>query len=324
MSLASVRLKSIRSRHIGGQDAVVRGVPVQRRQVVENAEPRAVDMNGTYAVGQLYVQEYRLESPVCPYPVLLWHGGGMTGAQWESTPDGRDGWLWRLLQAGFDVSVCDAPERGRASWAMYPQVYPTEPQFRTKEEAWSLFRIGAAQGYAPHPALRQAYPGQQFPVQAFDQFAKQFVARWLDHDAMTLRAYRELLEQTGPCILLAHSQGGGYATRLARLCPRLVRAVVAVEPTGVPDQPSATCAPHLLIWGDHFGDNGTGAPGVWADYRDRTDRYWSALQRHGCTAEVYDLPAMGITGNSHFCMLDLNSDEVVAKVNAWLLHHAGT
>ena len=128
----------------------------------------------------------------------------MTGAQWESTPDGRQGWLWRLLQSGYDVFVADAPERGRASWAMSPQVYDTAPIFRSKEEAWQLFRIGPADGYAPAGQARRAYPGQQFPEDAFDTFAKQFVPRWLNHDAMALDAYRPVsyTHLTLPTILL--------------------------------------------------------------------------------------------------------------------------
>ncbi len=100
MSDIPVQLKSIRSHYLGGFEVVAGGLPMQQQKVVGNASPRLIDMNGGYSVGQLYVQEYRLAQPTRPYPVLLWHGGGMTGAQWESTPDGRDGWLWRLLQAG--------------------------------------------------------------------------------------------------------------------------------------------------------------------------------------------------------------------------------
>ena len=123
MSDAPVLLKSLRSHFLGGREVAASGLPVLRKQVVGNGAARAIDMNGSYCAGQLYVQEYRLAEPRHPHPVLMWHGGGMTGAQWESTPDGRQGWLWRLLQSGYDVFVADAPERGRASWAMYPQIY---------------------------------------------------------------------------------------------------------------------------------------------------------------------------------------------------------
>lgn len=308
-----VLLKSLRSHFLGGREAVASGLPVLRRQVVGNGAARAIDMNGSYCAGQLYVQEYRLAEPRHPHPVLLWHGGGMSGAQWESTPDGRQGWLWRLLQSGYDVFVADAPERGRASWAMYPQIYDAAPIFRSKEEAWHLFRIGPANGYAPHGQPRRAHPGQQFPADAFDTFAKQFVPRWLAHDAMALDAYRELLDLAGPCIVIGHSQGGGYATQLARECPGPIRAVVAVEPTGTPERVDGSLPPQLLVWGDHFDHHDT-----WQRYRAQTDAYWDALRRAGRRADVLDLPAAGIAGNSHFCMLDRNSDRIAELIVDWL------
>ncbi|CUI32684.1 Alpha/beta hydrolase family [Achromobacter xylosoxidans] len=310
---APVLLKSLRSHFLGGREAMASGLPVLRRQVVGNGAARAIDMNGSYCAGQLYVQEYRLAEPRHPHPVLLWHGGGMSGAQWESTPDGRQGWLWRLLQSGYDVFVADAPERGRASWAMYPQIYDAAPIFRSKEEAWHLFRIGPANGYAPRGQPRRAHPGQQFPADAFDTFAKQFVPRWLAHDAMALDAYRELLDLAGPCIVIGHSQGGGYATQLARECPGPIRAVVAVEPTGTPERVDGSLPPQLLVWGDHFDHHDT-----WQRYRAQTDAYWNALRRAGRRADVLDLPAAGIAGNSHFCMLDRNSDRIAELIVDWL------
>lgn len=310
---APVLLKSLRSHFLGGREAVASGLPVLRRQVVGNGAARAIDMNGSYCAGQLYVQEYRLAEPRHPHPVLLWHGGGMSGAQWESTPDGRQGWLWRLLQSGYDVFVADAPERGRASWAMYPQIYDAAPIFRSKEEAWHLFRIGPADGYAPAGQPRRAHPGQQFPADAFDTFAKLFVPRWLAHDAMALDAYRELLDLAGPCIVIGHSQGGGYATQLARECPGPIRAVVAVEPTGTPERVDGSLPPQLLVWGDHFDHHDT-----WQRYRAQTDAYWDTLRRAGRRADVLDLPAAGIAGNSHFCMLDRNSDRIAELIVDWL------
>ncbi len=313
MSDAPVLLKSLRSHFLGGREVAAGGLPVLQKQVVGNGAARAIDMNGSYCAGQLYVQEYRLAEPRHPHPVLLWHGGGMTGAQWESTPDGRQGWLWRLLQSGYDVFVADAPERGRASWAMYPQIYDAAPIFRSKEEAWQLFRIGPADGYAPAGQPRRAYPAQQFPDDAFDAFAKQFVPRWLAHDAMALDAYRQLLDLAGPCIVIGHSQGGGYATQLARECPGPIRAVVALEPTGTPERVDGPLPPQLLVWGDHFDHNDT-----WRRYRAQTDAYWDALRRAGRRADVLDLPPAGIAGNSHFCMLDRNSDRIAELIVDWL------
>ncbi|MGJ7544344.1 esterase [Variovorax sp. LT1R16] len=315
--MSQIILKSIKSRHLGGSDRVLSGVAVTEREVVLGGGARAVDLNGTYSVGQLYVTEYRLASPRHPWPVLLWHGGGMTGAQWEATPDGRTGWLWRLLQAGFDVLVSDGPERGRASWAMVPQIFEQPPLFRTKEDAWSVFRLGPAGGYHANLAQRRAFTPQQFPVHAFDAFARQFVPRWTGHDDMALAAYQALVEQTGPCFLIGHSQGGGYAAHIARRCPGLVRAVVAVEPTGVPVDAALPVAPHLVVWGDHFE-----AHALWRHYRSQAEHYWQQLIARGQIGHTLDLPAQQILGNSHFCMSDRNSDDIADLVGDWLAHQS--
>lgn len=302
-----VALKLMRSHFLGGREVGVDGLPVERQQLVNNAPAREIDMNGSYSVGQIYAQEYRLAEPRHSYPILLWHGGGMTGAQWEATPDGRPGWVWRFLQAGYDVFLADAPERGRASWAMFPQVYRQAPIFRSKEEAWRLFRIGADY------ANRQPYEGQQFPVDAYDIFSRQFVPRWLGHESLALDGYRELLKLAGPSIVIAHSQGGGFATRLAAENPAAIAAVVGVEPTGMPFTAPENAPPHLSVWGDHFAKSS-----IWQAYRERAENYWSLLQAQGLAADTIDLPDAGLPGNSHFCMLDRNSDAVATCILQWL------
>jgi hypothetical protein len=85
-------------------------------------------------LGQMYVQYVQLAAPRAAAPLLMWHGGGMTGANWETTADGRPGWQMFFLRSGFDTYVSDAVERGRASWAPHPQAYSDAPYFRTARE----------------------------------------------------------------------------------------------------------------------------------------------------------------------------------------------
>ena len=35
-------------------------------------------------------------------PLLMWHGGGLTGVTYETTPDGREGWLNMFVRKGWD------------------------------------------------------------------------------------------------------------------------------------------------------------------------------------------------------------------------------
>src|SRR5215813_13103203 len=111
---------------------------------------------------------------------------------WETKPDGKPGWQMFFLNRGYDVYVSDAVERGRASWARYPEFFKSEPLFRSKKEAWELFRFGNTGSYDPNPANRRAFPDSQFPTEALDQFAKQGVPRWVTNDAAT-----QAIRQTG-------------------------------------------------------------------------------------------------------------------------------
>ena len=70
----------------------------------------------------MYVQYVKLAQPRGRVPLLLWHGGGLSGVTWETKPDGKPGWQQFFLNAGDDVYVSDAVERGRASWARYPEI----------------------------------------------------------------------------------------------------------------------------------------------------------------------------------------------------------
>lgn len=308
-----LNLRSIGSFHVGGQRKTLRGLPVEQVRLAVGAAARTVDPNGSYVSGQMYVQYYLQQQAVSPWPIVLWHGGGMTGANWESTPDGRPGWLQRLLESGFDVYVCDAVERGRAGWSRWPDIYEHAPLFRTMEEGWDMFRIGPAQ--ADGLAVPKAHAGQQFPTEAFEAFAAQWVPRWADHEAMTLQAYEAFLERIGPCVLMAHSQGGGLALTMATRRPDLLKAVVAIEPSGAPQELPHTpvCPAYLMVWGDHVHDHP-----VWHKYRTRVDEHQQQLCAVGAKAETLDLPQRGIAGNSHFPMLDSNSDQVLDCILHWL------
>ncbi len=311
----SFQLKNIVSFHVGGRNVSLSGRTKEMRRLAQGGTPREINPNGDYQFGQMYVQGYLQENPRHPLPVMLWHGGGMTGVNWETAPDGRPGWLHHFLNAGYDVYICDAVERGRSGWNAFPDIYTDAPLFRTKNEAWDMFRLGEKDGYHTDPALRVSHPEMLFPLEFFDQFACQWVPRWADHEMLTMSAYRALLEKTGPAIVIGHSQGGGFALRAALEFPDLVAATVALEPSGAPDRKSSVgkSPPHLIMWGDQIHSHA-----IWAGYRKTVDRYVSQLRELKTTVEVIDLPAEGIRGNTHFLMMDRNAHTLANRVLAWL------
>ena len=181
----------------------------------------------------MYVQYVLLRSPKSPYPILMWHGGGLAGPTWETKPDGGEGWQNWFLRAGYDVYVSDAVERGGRHGRDIPKSTASS-LFRPKSEAWELFRFGPAGSFSNRPDHRKPFPNIAFPVESLDQFAKQLLPRWTINDERTQKAYDALVQRVCPCIIMAHSSGGPFAFAAAMHAPDRVKGVIAIEPAGAP------------------------------------------------------------------------------------------
>jgi pimeloyl-ACP methyl ester carboxylesterase len=142
-----LRFESISSRFIGGRSLALTGQPVEEVALSSALPGYQHDGNDTYYIEQAYVQRFVPVGRVRDEPVLLVHGGGMTGACWESTPDGRPGWLTVFLRAGLPIDVLDNVERGRAGWCAAPRVWPGKPIMRGEREMWEVFRLGRPEDY---------------------------------------------------------------------------------------------------------------------------------------------------------------------------------
>jgi len=315
---ADLSVAEIGSFHVGGRAASLAGLPTRDVVFTAGSAPIKVDPNGDFEVEQMYVQYVKLASPKARYPLLLWHGGGLTGVTWETKPDGQPGWQLFFLRAGHDVYVSDAMERGRASWARYPEIITSEPLFRTKKQAWEDFRIGAVGSYKLNPAERVALPGQLFPVEAFEQFMKQGVPRWATTDAQIQAAYNALVQKVCPCVIVTHSQGGNFGFNAALAAPDKVKALISVEPTGTPKPEllaggKLKAVPHLVVWGDFVAQSA-----LWTRFLPASKTYADALRAEGGVADWFDLPKMGVAGNTHMLMMDKNSDQVAGLIQKWM------
>ena len=311
-------VSEVGSFHVGGKQVSLSGLPEREIVFTPGAAPLKVNPNGDFEAGQMYAQYVKLAQPKAKYPLLLVHGGGLTGVTWETKPDGAPGWQQFFLKAGHTVYVNDAVERGRASWARYPEIYSSEPFFRTKKEGWELFRIGLNGSYDTDPGKRKAIEGTQFPIQAFDQFIKQGVPRWSSNDAATQAAYDAYVQKVCPCVIIVHSQGGNFALQAALNNPGRVKAIVAVESSGSPD-PDKTdwsalkATPVLFVWGDNLA-----GPPFWQGIAARMERVRQKLLAQGGVADRLELPQAGIRGNSHMMMMDRNSDQIAQLIQDWL------
>lgn len=310
-----VALASWGSFHVGGKLVELSGKPVREVVFSPGGVPAKVDPNGTYMAGAMYAQYMIPAQPRGAAPLLMWHGGGLTGVTWETTPDGREGFQHYFLRRGWPVYVSDAVERGRSGWSMYPDILKGEPVFLTIDNPYERFRIGDGPGsYARGTTL----PGVTFPTDraSYLQFTKQNVPRWTTTDAMILDAYIALLEKVGPSVVMVHSQAGLFGWRAAQERPHLVRALVLLEPATVGD-PAKVAAlkdiPQLVVYGDNIDKDSR-----WPTIRGNGVKFAEAVRAAGGSVDVVDLPERGIKGNSHMMMMDRTSDQVAALAQDWL------
>jgi pimeloyl-ACP methyl ester carboxylesterase len=259
------------------------------------------DPNGTYAIDHAYVN-YLIPAGADRPPILFVHGGGMTGTCWETTPDGRPGWLTSFLHAGWPCYVIDNTDRGRAGWCGLPGIRSGQPIMRSTEECWTTFRIGPQNSYRE----RNPFPGSVFPIDALPELARQTVPRWTTTDELGIAALHAAVKKIGPCVLIGHSQGGGFTAHVANAAPDTVLATVLLEPHGLPHNATG---PQLVVLGDNL-DKSTitqQLTPVWDHYRTTSPH-----------VDTMHLPSLGQRGNSHLMMADTNSDTVASLIQEWI------
>ena len=302
--------------HVGGRLVEVKGKPVKQVTFTPGGVPAKVDPNGPYLVEQMYVQYFVPKTKRSQLPILLWHGGGLTGVTYETTPDGREGWLNTFIRKGFITYNSDAVERGRAGFAS-PDIWPGEPVYLTAGNAYERFRIGGGEGtWSADPAQRKLLPGNQFPVAAYDQFVKQIVPRWTTTDAAIIAAYTALVDKVCPCIVLVHSQAGQFGQKVAQARPDKVKALVLVEPAGIGDPDKAAQlkgVPILTLFGDYIEQDTR-----WPKIKLGELEFLAKVTAAGGKVDVIDLPKAGIKGNSHMMMMDKTNLAVADVILKWL------
>ncbi|MEM6498593.1 MAG: alpha/beta fold hydrolase [Pseudomonadota bacterium] len=301
-------LEDFGSYTVGGRWIEIDGQPTQTIQFTPTASFE-YDPNGRYAIAHAYVQYFKPAKRNTSPPIVLLHGGGMSGAMWETTPDGRPGWLQLLIGAGYEVHVVDNVERGRAGWCAVEGIWPDQALLRTAQEAWHLFRIGAREQFAE----RFGFDGCRFPVGSFDDFVRSFVPRWTSTTAEATLAFSHVLQRLGRSIVICHSQGGQIAFEAAAQDSERVAALVGLEPSGFASEPVAIKdIPVLLIYGDYLVSTPSLPPLL-----DMGTAWSGTFANAGGHAELIELPKIGIVGNTHMMMMDDNSADVLKLVTSW-------
>ena len=199
------------------------------------------------------------------------------------------------------------------------------------------------------------FPNAQFPrgEAALNQWWRQQTPDTAPaNDAVVTAAVAAAFEGIGPAVLLTHSASGVYGWKTA-IQSRNVVAVYAYEPVTqvfpegqVPDPvPSGPLGPvagtavplsvfimHTKIpiekvWGSLFPISGKTAERCHAIEISQgryvmAQKFVDLVNANGGHAHMTHLPAIGVRGNSHFPMADLNNKEIAALLEAWL-HQQG-
>jgi pimeloyl-ACP methyl ester carboxylesterase len=275
---------------------------------------------GNISVDHVYIQYQIPVDQKYRYPVIMVHGGGHTGKTYETTPDGREGWFTSFARRGFSVFVVDDPNRGRAcceptriSKARRDNLPGSSlplTSLYSLQAAWTGFRFGPS-----YPTPNQ---GVQFPLEALDQYAAQWVLTYRDPEEIDkiTAGLIAIIDHVGPCIVITHSQSGVPGRRAAAARSSLVKGLVALEggnalPKGSPEEAALSKVPLLQVEGDFMTDQAK------SNRRAITAR----LKEIGGDATTIVLPEIGLKGNTHMMMMDKTSEAVADVVEDWILDH---
>lgn len=290
------------------------------------------------------------------YPLIMWHGIGQSGRSYESTPDGREGFMAIMPRRGWASYIIDQPRRGRAGRTLAPNTGSDIETVLYESSVWDAFRNGVwdrANGKAPY-----FFPGVQFPrtPDAVEQFFRQqtpdtgIEPRDNAYRKVMGRTMNELLEQTGPAILVTHSNSGQYGWATGIEAPEgAVKAIIAFEPGQIclpegeklpevahGDEASwnaelpfrvseeafmkLTKFPILIVYGDNIAAEPSEIfnVNVWKLSFTWAKQFAEAINKRGGDARVLHLPEIGIKGNTHAMFADLNNLEIADIVEKYL------
>jgi hypothetical protein len=261
--------------------------------------------------------------------VVMIHGCCLSAKSYETTPDGRMGWNEYFLRkhravylpdqssrarSGFDATIYNEIKLGKRPASDMPEI-----RTATHELAWVLFRFG--------PSMGKAYPDEQFPVEAMDEFGKQVIPDLnaeLPAVNPTWTNLSSLAVKLKGAILMGHSESGFFPEQAALLNPAEIKGMITIETTcpALSTEQIASLAkiPTLIVFGDHIEDS-TSLPNLWKDRLAACSHFVDQLKAAGGDATTMHLPKYGQFGNSHMLMQDKNNLQVADLILKWIDEH---
>ncbi|MDC7954882.1 alpha/beta fold hydrolase [Fusobacterium simiae] len=310
------------------------GTVVTAPGVYKDSEPRNYDgetLHGDHA----YVF-YQKPVNAKKNSIVFLHGYGQSGKSWETTPDGRDGFQNIFLEKGYSTYIVDQPRRGRAGQSTIPRNLTATPD----DQLWyDNFRIGQWPGIYDNASVPRDEKSRE-------QFFRQMTPDTGDFKQKIITdAMVKVFEKSGNGVLVTHSAGGGPGWDTAINSDK-VKGVIALEPGTfpfpkgklpevekttspfpakgyeVPDTEfkKLTKIPIVVYFGDNIPTELTDNWGL-DNWRIRVNlaKKWEKLMNEaGGDVKVIMLPEIGIKGNTHFMMADLNNREVADAMEKWM------
>ncbi|RFU25822.1 hypothetical protein B7463_g10523, partial [Scytalidium lignicola] len=187
----------------------------------------------------MYVEQLDpLDGPTKPHPLVFIHGLGQTGTNWLNKPDGGRGWASFFLERGYRVYIVDSTVRGRS-----PGFDPENEKLINLGVEQVEMRFTACAHYKrwPQAVLHTQWPGSgRMGDPIFDAYYASTVpslgSRELQQSTLQ-KSGAALLDHIGRLVILfGHSQGMMPTWLIADSRPKLVHAVIALEPAGPPFQ----------------------------------------------------------------------------------------
>lgn len=312
------------------------GTIIQHEGTYDNSQfigwAEQIETGQSYRSNHAFVN-YQIPAKANKYPLVFIHGYGGSGVCWEMTPDGRDGFATLMLRKKYPTYVMDLPGRGRAG--------RTTAENHTKPVADEMFwfdiwRIGLWPNYNE---------GVQFSQDSeyLSQFFREMTPDLSNHK-QDIPAINALADKIGDSVLVTHS-AGGYPGWVAAMQNTNVKGVAAFEPGGyvfpqgeVPEpMPSLTGAlsgvevsakefkrlteiPIVIYFGDYIPEKPSKNLGNenWRVRLAMARKFVETINKHGGNATLVELPKLGITGNTHFLMQDLNNEVIADLFDKWL------
>ncbi len=279
---------------------------------------------------------YQIPFEAKELPLVFWHGYGQSMRTWQTTPDGREGYQSIFLKKGFPVYLLDQPRRGLAGQGLEGKLI----EARTEDQLWfGIFRMGVGTTF---------YPDIQFSKdpKALNQFFRQSTPDTGPLDInINIDAVSALFDKIGDGILVTHSHSGGQGW-LTAIKNDNIKAIVSYEPgsnfvfpennipeplpfvggtlsaRGVSSEEfnKLTKIPIVIYYGDYIPETVVENPAQeqWRASLTMARRWTKAVNDAGGDVTLVVLPEIGIKGNTHFPMSDLNNKQIAELMSDWL------